>query len=68
MAFLPTFRKGYEEPNTETASLFLLAGISNILGILSTQNYNYTTILYPTSLALTNLLFFIMIIYRRKTL
>ena len=66
VGFLPTFRKGYEEPFTETTSTFILSAIANALSILALQNYTVTTILYIASLFFTNSSFAIVILLRRK--
>lgn len=66
VGFLPTFRKGYEEPFTETTSTFILSAIANALSILALQNYTVTTILYIASLFFTNSSFAIMILLRRR--
>ncbi len=68
VGFLPTFRKGYEEPFTETASTFLMSGTANVLSLIALQNYNVTTVLYIASLFFTNISFVIMILLRRKLL
>lgn len=68
VGFLPTFRKGFEEPFTETTSTFILSAIANLLSILALQNYTVTTVLYIASLLFTNSSFATMILIRRKTL
>ncbi|QQR65406.1 hypothetical protein IPH92_02410 [Candidatus Kaiserbacteria bacterium] len=68
VGFLPTFRKGYQEPFTETASTFLMSGTANVLSIIALQNYNVTTVLYIGSLFFTNMSFVLMIVARRKLL
>lgn len=68
VGFLPTFRKGYEEPFTETLSTFVLSAIANCLSLVAVQNYNVTTVLYLVSLLLTNSSFAIMIASRRRAL
>ncbi|OHA79772.1 MAG: hypothetical protein A2675_04155 [Candidatus Yonathbacteria bacterium RIFCSPHIGHO2_01_FULL_51_10] len=66
VGFLPTFRKGYEEPFTETASTFVMSAIANALSLIALQNYSVTTVLYIASLLLTNSSFAAMILWRRK--
>ena len=68
VGFLPTFRKGYEEPFTETTSTFILSATANALSIIALQNYNLTTVLYLASLLITNSSFSIMILLRRGAL
>jgi hypothetical protein len=68
VGFLPTFRKGYEEPFTETTSTFIMSASANVLSLIALQNYNVTTVLYIASLFLTNSSFATMILWRRKVL
>ncbi len=66
--FLPTFRKGFQEPFTETASTFIMSGIANVLSIIALQHYSVTTVFYIGSLFFTNSSFATMILFRRKLL
>ena len=68
IAFLPTFRKGFEEPNSETVSTYFLSVLVNILGLIALQYYSATTLLYGLSLVITNGLFCILLIQRRRNL
>jgi len=68
IGFLPTFRKGFEEPHTETVSTFIMSAIANGLSILALQHYNVTTVLYIASLFVTNTIFALMILLRRRFL
>lgn len=66
LGFLPTFRKGWEEPLTETTSTYALSGIANFLGLFALQHYTLVTTIYIASLFLTNSIFVIMILFRTK--
>lgn len=68
VGFLPTFRKGFEEPFTETASTFLMSGTANALSLFALQHYSLTTVLYIGSLFFTNFSFATMILLRRRVL
>lgn len=68
VGFLPTFRKGWEEPTTETPSTFALSALANFLSLLALQNYSTTTVLYIASLFITNSSFVSMIIIRKNML
>jgi hypothetical protein len=68
VGFLPTFRKGFAEPWTETNSTFVLSALSSILSLCALQNYTFTTVFYIASLFFTNSSFATMIIVRRKVL
>lgn len=66
IAFLPTFRKAYEEPKTETASTFILSSSSNLLALGALTIVNLTTSLYLISLVITNAVCALIILTRRK--
>ncbi len=65
VGFLPTFRKGFQEPFSETPATFFLSGVANLLSLIALQNYSATTVLYIASLFITNMSFAVMILARR---
>jgi hypothetical protein len=67
-AFIPTFRKAYNHPDTENARTYALSGIKFVPGLFALQTFSVTTALYPASLVLMNLLFVVMLLWRRKAL
>ena len=68
VGFLPTFRKSYEEPQTETASVYIASAFSYIFGILALSSYTLTTTFYLTSLMITNATCWLIIVLRRRKL
>ena len=66
--FLPTVRKSYLEPYSETLSLYFMAGIKHILVIFSLQQITLTTSFYTFVLIIENCLFVLMLLYRRNKL
>lgn len=68
VGFLPTFRKGFQEPFSETASTFVMSAVANVLSIVALQNYSVTTVLYIGSLFFTNSSFAAMVLLRRRQL
>ena len=46
LGFLPTLRKVYREPKTETASTHLLSGTSNAFALAALARFSVTTVLY----------------------
>lgn len=54
LAFIPTIRKTYKNPKSETLSSYILHAIRHSLSILALANYNLATYIYPTSLAVMN--------------
>ena len=68
VGFLPTFRKGFQEPFSETASTFIMSAVADVLSILALQHYSVNTVLYIGSLFFTNSSFATMILIRRTLL
>lgn len=66
LGFLPTFRKGWEEPSTETTATYALSGLANLLGLFALEHYTPVTTMYIGSLFLTNASFVSMIFYRKN--
>lgn len=68
LAFAPTFRKSYYEPNTETLFEYGMASLKFIVALFALQSFVLTNWLYPASLILTNGAFVVMSLVRRKKL
>jgi uncharacterized protein with PQ loop repeat len=66
IGFIPTFRKSYVEPKTETASTYIVSAVSSVLAIGALLNYSVITILYPATLILTDTTCWLIIVLRRK--
>lgn len=66
IGFIPTFRKSYVEPKTETASTYLVSAISSVLAIGALLNYSLITMLYPITLILTDMTCWFIIVLRRR--
>jgi hypothetical protein len=65
IGFLPTYRKGWEEPETETVSTYLIAATSYLLALFALQNYTVITLLYVVSLLITNSTFAALVLMKR---
>lgn len=68
LAVLPTIRKSWNKPQSETLFTWELAALRNLLGILALENYSILTWLYPISSLVVNVLFSLMLILRRRNL
>jgi len=68
LALLPTFRKTWEEPFTETLFLYCFNAFRYILIFAAIQNYTIVTSLYIVSCFLTTVSFVSIILWRRKQL
>ncbi|MFA6408420.1 MAG: hypothetical protein WCW36_03070 [Candidatus Paceibacterota bacterium] len=65
IAFLPTFRKAFEEPHSETIFLYICSAISNLFSVLSITHYSVESTLYVASLVATNTVFVSMVLVKR---
>lgn len=54
VGFLPTLRKAFAEPYTETISLYLLGVIWSAFNIVAISTYSITTTLYPSCILFAN--------------
>ena len=54
LAFLPTFRKAYAEPHSETTATYVLSGIADGLALFALGAFSVTTSLYLFTLVVTN--------------
>lgn len=65
LAFLPTFKKGWIQPWTETNVLYFFSAVGNIFALLALIGPSFETSLFWLYLVIANLVFFIMVILRR---
>lgn len=65
-AFIPTIRKSFINPSTETSETYLLNSFKHVLSLSALSRYTLVTALYSSYLVIVNLLFAIMLIIRRK--
>jgi hypothetical protein len=65
VGFLPTFRKAFEEPWSETVFLYACSGLSNFFSLFSITHYSIESTLYVASLVITNAAFVILVLLRR---
>lgn len=66
IGYLPTFRKVFSEPYTETLITYVLSAIVNLLALLALQHYSLTTTFYAVLLFVANISLSIFIIERRR--
>ncbi len=65
IAFLPTFKKGWLQPWTESILIYLLAWVNQIFTILSLSEFSMETSLFWGYIFFGNVIFFIMVAFRR---
>lgn len=66
LSFIPTIRKSWRHPYSETLATSEINTLRFVLAILALQNYNLVTLLYPITWLCCDGLFSIMIIFRRR--
>lgn len=68
LSFIPTIRKSWKKPHTETLSSYIINTIRFGLAIYALKRYTIVTYLYPLTWVLANGVFSIYIFVRRKSL
>lgn len=66
LGFAPTIRKSWNNPYSETLSLYTITTFRHTLSIIALANYNIVTVLFPATWVIANALFSIMLIVRRR--
>lgn len=66
LGLVPTIRKSWNKPYSETLFTYGLSTFRHGLSILALQQYNIVTWLYPASWTFANALFSLILIIRRK--
>lgn len=66
LAFIPTVRKSWYHPFTETLSLYITNAFRFFLALLAVENYTILSTAWIVAWAVGNALFSVMLIYRRK--
>lgn len=54
IAFAPTIRKTWKEPNSETLGLYALNVLRHICGLFALESYNIATTLHSVAMVVTN--------------
>ena len=68
LANLPTIRKSWKDPHSETLFTWEMGAVRNLLGLIALSNYSILTWLYPATNLLINIIESSLLIYRRKQL
>lgn len=67
IGFLPTLRKTFVNPKSETMSAYLSGGIGALLSILALQNYSIITTLYLMNIILTDVVLVGIILFKKPS-
>lgn len=68
LAFIPTVRKSYHEPHSETLSLYVTNAIRFGLALLAVEHYTFLSSAWIVSWIVGNSMFSVMLAVRRKQL
>ena len=68
LGYVPTLRKSFFDPWSETLSFWAMMAIGDILVILSNAQYNFLTTTYPATLAAANIILLAECLVRRAML
>lgn len=66
LGYIPTFRKTYKEPYSETISFWVIMAVVAVLGIIANAEYNLLTVTYLSVLAVANTAVVLLSFLRRK--
>lgn len=66
LAFVPTYRKSWTKPHEEPISTFAITAVALGLSVVAMDDINMITAFYPVTLALTDVVFVILLITRRR--
>lgn len=65
--FLPTLRKAYHKPYSETLAMYVFFAVSSLFSVLALSSYSAITLIYPLTLTTANFVGSAMIWWRRRT-
>ncbi|MES2087944.1 MAG: hypothetical protein V4467_03035 [Patescibacteria group bacterium] len=68
LGYLPTFRKSFEEPWSETLSYWGIMTATSMLALAMSNKYNFLTSAYLTTLVVANTTVWNICFFRRKTI
>ena len=64
--FIPTIRKSWNAPHTETLSFYIITAFRHALSIFALEQFSIVTALYPIAWVFANALFAVILIVRRR--
>lgn len=68
LGYIPTFRKTFAEPWTETPISWLVFSVANILTILALTEYNFMTLAYLITMTAANIILLAICLLRRRVI
>ena len=68
LAFIPTVRKSWSKPHTETLSLYVINAVRFVIAVIAVEKYTLLAVLWPAAWAIANGLFSVLLVVQRKRL
>ncbi|MFA6908315.1 MAG: hypothetical protein WC289_00315 [Patescibacteria group bacterium] len=68
IGYVPSFRKTYKEPWSETMLAWAVFTATNVLTIFALNEYNFMTMAYLTSITVANLTLLLICVFRRRVI
>lgn len=66
LAFIPTVRKSWNKPHSETLSMYVTNTIRFMMAVIALENFTLLAALWPVAWAVGNGLFSVMLVIRRR--
>ena len=66
IGYVPSFRKSYREPWSETLISWILFSVGNIFAVLALKEYNLLTVTYLVAITSANIALFLLCFFRRQ--
>ncbi|MAZ30370.1 hypothetical protein CL655_03765 [bacterium] len=66
LGFIPTIRKSWNRPHTETISTYAINSFRHLLSVAALSHYSILTSLFPAAWGIANGLFVALLLIRRK--
>lgn len=67
ISFVPTIRKTWHDPTSETLVSYVIAGLKYCISVVAITSYGLATLVYPTALIAMNIIIVATILTRRKS-
>jgi hypothetical protein len=68
LAYYPTLRKSYLRPHEENAMHYVISNIKHVFAFAAMQTYSATTLLWPLSGFLMNMVVILLLVWRRQAM
>lgn len=68
IGFIPTVRKSMLKPQQETATTFAFTALKYFFSIIALEQFTLGTVLYPATVGVSNALFVVLLLTRRRQL